>query len=222
MASIREYDRQYHKRIAFIAGFVIVAHLLAIVSFQHVNIIDRLISIGYQGKPKFEPEISIIDSHQGQPSISSKQRRAMAVENVFIVGEDKPEHTRKVKPSRKASEREVEQKVSIASPGDSYFRSYPSHAAAPYREDYVILKMVKPDYPPDAVANMQEGYVLVEAYIGVDGTVNDVYVRSAAGPQSFETATLTAVRQFLFKPVRVGGKPISFWVSFLVRFQLRR
>ena len=40
--------------------------------------------------------------------------------------------------------------------------------------------------------------------------------------KDLEGATLDAVRQFLFRPVVVNGKPISFWTSFLVRFQIRR
>jgi TonB family protein len=81
--------------------------------------------------------------------------------------------------------------------------------------------MIEPEYPADAFAGREEGYVLIEAYIARDGTVNEAYVRSSFGPVSFETSSLAAVRQFLFKPVREGGRPVSFWVSFLVRFQLR-
>ena len=81
--------------------------------------------------------------------------------------------------------------------------------------------MIEPEYPPDALAERLQGYVLVEAYIASDGTVNEAYVRSSFGPVSFETSSLAAVRQFLFKPVRTNGKPVSFWVSFLVKFHLR-
>ena len=105
---------------------------------------------------------------------------------------------------------------------DFEFRSYRARAPVPYREDYVILRMVKPEYPADALALVQEGYVLVEAYIGADGTVSEAYVRASYGPYSFEESSLRALRLFLFRPIREGGNAISFWVSFLVRFELRR
>jgi TonB family protein len=81
--------------------------------------------------------------------------------------------------------------------------------------------MIEPEYPSDALAERLEGYVLIEAYIASDGTVNEAYVRSSFGPVSFEASSLAAVRQFLFKPVRTNGMPVSFWVSFLVKFHLR-
>ena len=222
MSRISEHDRGYHKRLLFISAIVILAHFLTLVTLEHVNIFKDIVTIGYQGPPKLEPDISIIDSRSPESRVTSRERRVMIVQDVFIEGEDKPKRTDGKEPSRKLAEERREQQISLEAPGDYQFRSYPSHAAVPYREDYVILKMIKPDYPPDARANMEEGYVLVEAYIGLDGTVDEAYVRSAFGPRSFETASLDAVRQFLFKPVRLGGKPISFWVSFLVRFQLRR
>jgi TonB family protein len=146
----------------------------------------------------------------------------MIVQDVIIEGEDRPERSRGEEPNRKKAEIKREQGISLETPGDYDFRSYSSHAPVPYREDYVILRMVKPEYPPEALANLEEGHVLVEAYIGANGTVKETYVRSAQGPRSFEGATLDAVRQFLFRPVVVNGKPISFWTSFLVRFQIRR
>jgi TonB family protein len=113
------------------------------------------------------------------------------------------------------------QRGRVETPGEYAFRAYPSHAAVPYRQDYVILKMVKPDYPPDALANAEEGYVLVEAYISPEGRVGEAYVRSSYGSRSFEDASVNAVRQFLFRPVQERGTSVSFWVSFLVRFRLR-
>jgi len=52
--------------------------------------------------------------------------------------------------------------------------------------------------------------------------VGEAYVRSSFGTRSFEDVSIDAVKQFLFRPVREKGTPVSFWVSFLVRFRLRR
>jgi TonB family protein len=222
MGAISEHDREYRKRLMLISVVVVLVHFLLLVALEQVNVMKLIITFGYQGPPNFEPEITISNPREPASRVSSRERHMMIVENVFIVGEDKPERMTGKEPSRKRAEKPLEQMIALESPGESNFRTYASHAATPYREDYVILKMVKPEYPTDALMNLQEGYVLVEAYIAVDGTVNEAYVRSVSGPASFENSSITAVKQFLFRPVRVDGKPISFWVSFLVRFQLRR
>ena len=222
MGRISQHDRMYGRRIALVSGIVIIAHALFFITLEHVNIMERIIAFGYQGPPNLEPDISIIDSRGPESSVSSREHRVMVVQDVIIEGEDRRERRDGTEPSRVKAEKERQQEISLETPGDYYFRSYPSHAAVPYREDYVILRMVKPEYPPDALANLEEGYVLVEAYIGFDGAVNEAYVRSSYGPRSFENASLQAVKQFLFRPVRVNGKPTAFWVSFLVRFQLHR
>ncbi|MDD4857814.1 MAG: energy transducer TonB [Candidatus Krumholzibacteria bacterium] len=222
MGRISEHDRTMRKRLLLIFPAVILAHLLALVTLARVDLMHNMITLGYRGPLTLEPEISILDNRTPESRVTSKERRAMVVQNVFIEGEDKPTRVKGKEEPHKEAEKKTEQMIALEVPGDYSFRTYPSHARVPYREDYVILRMVKPEYPFDALANAEEGYVLVEAYIDAGGAVNEAYVRSSYGPRSFETASLTAVKQFLFQPVRENGKPISFWVSFLVRFQLRR
>ncbi len=145
----------------------------------------------------------------------------MTLMNVFIEDVDREMSKSGTEPARKKVEKSSYAELSMQVE-DELFRSYPSHAPVPYRNDFVILRMVKPIYPPDALADAREGYVLIEAYVLSDGTVRDVYVRSAMGPRSFEDSSIDAVKQFLFKPILENGRAIPFWVSFLVRFELRR
>ena len=201
---------------------VLLVHFFALVTFERIDVLKDLISLGYKGPPKFEPEISIFDNRNVPTKVTSRERRVMVLQDVLIEGEDKPKRAKGTEPAPRPAERKREQQISLSTPGEYSFRTYASRAAAPYREDYVILSMVKPEYPDDALREAEEGYVLVEAYIASDGTVDEAYVRSSFGAMSFETSSIAAVKQFLFKPVREGGKPISFWVSFLVKFQLRR
>jgi TonB family protein len=222
MGKISEHDRRMRKRLMLIFPLVILAHLLAMVTLVRVDVIRNIIALGYKGPLKLEPEISILDNRTSERRVSSAERRAMVVQNVFIEGEDKPTRAKGNDEARKPAEKKMEQVMALEAPGDYTFRTYPSHAAVPYREDYVILRMVKPEYPLDAIDDAEEGYVLVEAYIDAGGVVSEAYVRSSYGPRSFETSSLAAVKQFLFQPVRENGRPIPFWVSFLVRFQLRR
>jgi TonB family protein len=222
MGKINEHDRRMRKRLMIIFPIVILAHALALVTLERVDVLKDIISLGYEGPLKFEPEISIIDNRASPARVASRERNVMVIQDVFIEGEDKPKRAKGNEPAPKPAERKREQRISLEMQGDYAYRTYTSRAAAPYREDYVILRMIKPEYPLDALLGAEEGYVLVEAYIANDGTVNEAYVRSSYGAVSFEASSIAAVRQFLFKPVHEEGKPISFWVSFLVKFQLRR
>jgi TonB family protein len=154
--------------------------------------------------------------------------RIDVVRNIIMFGYEGPPELRpeiSIIDDRTVDEEVAEQpRPSVVAPDipdDFAFRAYPSRAPVPYRRDYVILRMVKPHYPADALANAEEGYVLVEAYVDSDGTVAEVYVRSSYGRRSFEESALGALRQFLFKPVMERERAISFWVSFLVRYELR-
>ncbi len=222
MGKISEHDRRLRRRLMIILPAVLLAHFLVLVTFARIGVLNALVSLGYEGPQRFEPEISIIDNRDAPVRVTSRERRVMVVQNILIEGEDKPKRAKGSEPAPKPAERKREQRISLEMPGEYAYRAYASRAAAPYREDYVILRMVKPEYPADAIRDAEEGYVLVEAYIANDGTVNEAYVRSSYGAVSFETSSIAAVKQFLFKPVQEGGKPVSFWASFLVRFQLRR
>jgi len=222
MGKINEHDRRMRTRLMLIFPVVILAHFLALVTFERIGVLNDLVSFGYEGPPKFEPEISIVDNRNLPAKVASRERRVMVLQDVLIEGEDKPKRAKGNEPAPRPAERKREQQISLAMPGEYSYRTYASRAAAPYREDYVILRMVKPEYPTDALLSAEEGYVLVEAYIAGDGTVNEAYVRSSFGAVSFETSSIAAVKQFLFKPVHEGAKPVSFWVSFLVKFKLRR
>ena len=222
MGKISEHDRRMRKRLMLILPAAILIHLFALVTFERIDVLNDLISLGYEGPAKFEPEISIVDDRASPAKRASRERHVMVLQNILIEGEDEPKRAKGKEPAKKPAERAREQQISLAEPEEYAYRTYAARAAAPYREDYVILKMVKPEYPTDALLAAEEGYVLVEAYIASNGTVNEAYVRSSYGAVSFEASSLSAVKQFLFKPVHERGKPVSFWVSFLVRFQLRR
>jgi TonB family protein len=222
MGKISEHDRRMRTRLMLIFPAVVLIHFFALVTFERIDVLNDLVSLGYEGRLKFEPEISIVDNRASPAKYTSREKHVMVLQNILIEGEDKPKRAKGNEPAKRPAERKLEQRISIAEPGEYAYRTYASRAAAPYQEDYVILKMVKPEYPTDALLSAEEGYVLVEAYIASDGTVNEAYVRSSFGAVSFETSSLVAVKQFLFKPVHEGGKPVAFWVSFLVRFQLRR
>ena len=87
-------------------------------------------------------------------------------------------------------------------------------------KDYVILKMVEPDYPPRELLDGIEGNVLVELFVNTRGEVEDVVVISVLGPKAFEDSSLRAVRQFVFQPPLENGAPATMWVRFSIRFRI--
>ncbi|MCH7548787.1 MAG: TonB family protein, partial [Candidatus Krumholzibacteriota bacterium] len=86
----------------------------------------------------------------------------------------------------------------------------------PYSRDYVILKMIEPEYPEDALAAGIEGSVLVELLVGQSGNVEETTVLSRFGPASFEKSSLEAVRQFVFQPPVQGGRPATMQIRFVI------
>ncbi len=221
MISIGEYDRRYRRRLALIVLPVLLAHAILLLAFARVDLVESIILFGYRGPEALRPEISVLNDRTPE-GIVAPQRTALVVQNVFIEGLDRPRRDRGNEPAPRPAETTRPSIVAPEIPGDFEFRSYASRAPVPYRLDYVILRMVEPEYPADALAALEEGYVLVEAYISSDGSVGEAYVRTSYGPRSFEESSLRALRQFLFEPIREGGKGVSFWVSFLVRYEMRR
>lgn len=86
-------------------------------------------------------------------------------------------------------------------------------------EPLVKLTDVAPRYPPAAREARVEGTVIVEATIGVDGTVAPFRVIRSI--PLLDQAALDAVRQWRFAPVLFDGTPVSLVVTLTVPFMIR-
>lgn len=223
MHKIRDYDRKRTKRLLYFVPVSIIMILIAMLTAEKTRVVDRMFTVGYEGPMKLLPEITIIDDKSVEAEVFSVERHDMKVREVEIFNEE-DEEERKEDPDIPVSEsveKELEEPFFDDIPGNSYLRTYPSHTDVPYREDYVILKMVQPVYPEEAINKGLEGYVLVEVFINDHGKVEEAWVRKVAGVKSFESASLEAVKQFEFKPIRENGEAQSFWISFLISFKLK-
>jgi TonB family protein len=219
MGRISEYDRKRNKRLLIAFPLSIILLFIIWISVDRAKLIDKIFYVGYEGPPNFVPEITIIDEKSIESDVTRQERHAIIAQNVVL---DSDRSDRSKNPNDVTSEdtkRELEDPSFGDKAGENLYRSYKSHADVPYRQNYVLLKMVKPEYPKDALALGIEGYVLVEAYITSDGKVAEAWIQSAYGPKSFEVESLKAIKQFLFKPATQNGEPIPFWVSFLIRFE---
>ncbi|MCS6860896.1 MAG: energy transducer TonB [Abditibacteriales bacterium] len=78
----------------------------------------------------------------------------------------------------------------------------------------------KPDYPPDARRQKQEGVVYLLVSINARGRVEDVQVDQSSGFTLLDEAALKAVRRWEFEPARRGDTPVPTRVRVPIRFKL--
>jgi protein TonB len=101
----------------------------------------------------------------------------------------------------------------------------PPAPAGPLRVGGVVkpptrIVYVPPTYPPIALASRTEGYVILEATIGEDGTVRDLRVLRSS--PLLDDAAREAVRQWRFTPTLLNGQPVSVLMTVTVTFNLNR
>ncbi len=105
----------------------------------------------------------------------------------------------------------------------------PTETAAPPAETPVtatdfqpvrIRKSAPPDYPEDARADQQEGWVNLQFMVSPQGVPYEAYVVNAVGSKAFERAALEAIRHYQFQPAVLGGQPIDSAVTVKMRFAL--
>ena len=216
---IKEYDRRWRKRLIYLLPVSVLLLIILAISLEKTKVVDRIYSVGYEGPMQILPEITILDDSGIEAEVFEKERHDMVARDVEVYSEEIEDEHDEAETSLSPIE-DPQEPIYDDFEGRDAIRTYESHAPVPYREDYVITKMIEPIYPPEAMISGREGYVLVEVYINSKGFVQEAWVRKIKGDESFEAATLDAVKQFEFRPIMDRGKPISFWLSFLVRFEL--
>ncbi|MGY0558908.1 MULTISPECIES: energy transducer TonB [unclassified Lysobacter] len=78
--------------------------------------------------------------------------------------------------------------------------------ALPAQASLSPIKRVEPTYPAEAARNRTEGFVEVEFTVGADGSVESVSVVNARPSRTFESAAVSAVKQWTFEPGGGRGK----------------
>jgi protein TonB len=80
----------------------------------------------------------------------------------------------------------------------------------------LVLHKIDPIYPEDAKAKGISGAVVLHAIIDPQGKVDKLSVIS--GPEVLRDASLTAVRQWTYKPYLLNGRPQSVETTVTVNF----
>ncbi len=217
MGKIVKYDRKRMKRLLLLLPLSVLIMLVVLFFIERSRIIDKKFSVGYEGPMKFVPEVRILDERDFGEEDDFTEKYKPMVSRKVVTDEESRERRTERKDSEEA-EKELSLPDEIQFDSERFFRTYTSRAEIPYSREYVIEEMVEPEYPADALENGIEGYVIVEVQVSPSGKVHSAHARKVFGAESFEKASLDAVRRFRFKPKLKNGKPVTFWVSFLIRF----
>ncbi len=86
--------------------------------------------------------------------------------------------------------------------------------------DAVLVRTVRPGYPPKAARARQEGWVEVQFTVGADGKVGDAKVVRGEPNRVFDREAIRAVQQWEFQPAIRDGQPASMTMTRRIEFKL--
>jgi len=89
----------------------------------------------------------------------------------------------------------------------------------PYEKPPEAIKQVPAKYPPDAKKDNVQGTVWLKTLVDEEGRVAKVDIQKSEA-EVLNQAAVDAVKQWLFKPAIMKGKPVAVWVSIPFRFVL--
>lgn len=90
-------------------------------------------------------------------------------------------------------------------------------------ETPVFTKKVQPKYPQKAIKIRLQGYVILEAILRKDGSVDDIKVLRGLGKGKFgfEEEAAAALRNWEFLPGKVNGRPADVRMTLKIDFVLQ-
>ena len=80
---------------------------------------------------------------------------------------------------------------------------------------------IRPDYPKGARQRGEQGEVVLEISVSVDGAVSGVTVVSSSGFSELDDAAVRATRRARFTPAKADGRPVSSTARLTLSFQLK-
>ena len=114
--------------------------------------------------------------------------------------------------------------ASLAAPGTATAQGRPPAAAAPVQPKLTklpkLVKFVEAPYPEEEKAAGRAASVTLEIAISETGAVTDAQVTVPASP-AFDAAALAAVKQFVFEPAEIDGKPAPVKITYRYDFVLK-
>ena len=86
----------------------------------------------------------------------------------------------------------------------------------------VRMRVIDPQYTPEAMRARLQGVVLIDAVIGVDGSVGEMRIsRSLDKTNGLDLSAATTLKSSAFEPGRLNGSPVPVVVTVGFEFRLR-
>jgi protein TonB len=82
------------------------------------------------------------------------------------------------------------------------------------------LRNAKPPYPRQSQRLGEQGQVVVQVFVGVDGAPQRAQIDRSSGYERLDQAALTAVMAWRFVPGKLGGTPEAMWFNVPIHFVL--
>ncbi len=82
------------------------------------------------------------------------------------------------------------------------------------------LRNAKPTYPRQSQRLGEQGQVVVQVFVGVDGAPQRAQIDRSSGYERLDQAALTAVMAWRFVPGKLGGTPEAMWFNVPIHFVL--
>ena len=214
-----DYDSSYRRRIAVIVPVVVLALAALVFVTRHMQAGDMYRYVGWRGELELMPEITIV-AEEPAPDATPAKTGENSEETVSLDLAEAPGEF-EANPPRVESEPRKEISPVFDDLDNAPSVRTPEQAQVSYSDKYVILRMIKPRYPPRELAEGVEGNVTVALLVNERGTVTDASVLARLGPESFQEAALEAARLFEFQPpTDERGRPTTIWVKFLIKFRV--
>lgn len=84
-----------------------------------------------------------------------------------------------------------------------------------------LIERVRPEYPEMARRAKLESRVFLKAVILADGTVGEIEIVRCDRPyMGFEEAAISAVRQWVYEPATLDGRPVDVYFTVIVEFTI--
>jgi periplasmic protein TonB len=84
-----------------------------------------------------------------------------------------------------------------------------------------LIKEVKPRYTDEALRNMIQGTVVLEAVVTGDGCASQIRVVRSLDRSGLDEEAVAAVAQWRFEPGRLAGAPVDVLVVIMLDFSIR-
>jgi TonB family protein len=86
-------------------------------------------------------------------------------------------------------------------------------------EDFIVERMVRPEYPEGPLERNIEGLVALGAVVDTTGVVTRVDLVSSPGDRELEAAAIAAAKQYRFRPYLVAGRVTEAYA--IIRFDFK-